>query len=185
MPEVRHSSGRVHSRYRRTPADTAISAARSSSKRSGGAGRPRRPTWSPDSGSRAAARPCCGRCGRYRTGAYGEAVRVSVPDAVQVADRWHQWHNLVYAVKDTVVRHCADLRPPTESAGSGASTSGTEIDRSTGTANTEAMAERLMTRTRERHTAAQHLVSNLEGYLGNQQEAEPRPQDRSAPRPRP
>ncbi|GAA2632715.1 ISL3 family transposase [Streptomyces vastus] len=31
---------------------------------------------------------------RDGSGAYGEAIRRALPDAVQVSDRWHLWHNL-------------------------------------------------------------------------------------------
>lgn len=103
---------------------------------------------------------------RDRAGAYAEAVRVGAPDAVQVADRWHLWLGLVGAVEDTVVRHRADLRPPTDPVDPGdpgevvTDTTAHEIDCGTSTTNTEWPDGRLATRTRERHAAVQQLVSN-------------------------
>jgi transposase len=42
---------------------------------------------------------------RDGSGAYAEAVRRALPDAVQVADRWHLWHNLGEAVLKEVAAH--------------------------------------------------------------------------------
>lgn len=100
---------------------------------------------------------------RDRAGAYAEAVRVGAPEAVQVADRWHLWHNLVGAVEDTVVRHRCDLPPPVEPVDSdevATDTTASEIDCGTSTTGADVPDGRLITRTRERHAAVQQLVSN-------------------------
>jgi transposase len=42
---------------------------------------------------------------RDRGGAYAAAVRAAAPGAVQVADRWHVWHNLCEYAGQAVARH--------------------------------------------------------------------------------
>ncbi|MGH3096052.1 MAG: ISL3 family transposase [Streptosporangiales bacterium] len=92
---------------------------------------------------------------RDRAGAYAEGGRDGAPAAIQVADRWHLWHNLGSHVEKTVTAHRACLREPVEEE-----TPPAPPEEDTGTEPTEPNAEpRLVARTRERYTTVQHLAA--------------------------
>ena len=109
---------------------------------------------------------------RDRAGAYAEGARSGAPGAVQVADRWHLWHNLAEHVEKTVARHRSCWTQPAEprAAAEPSTEPSTEpevvpalqqLAEQAAIARREASA--LVTRTRERYTVVQNLRAQGKG----------------------
>jgi transposase len=103
---------------------------------------------------------------RDRAGAYAEGARSGAPQAQQVADAWHLWHNLGEAVEKTVSAHHACVRTAFENTVPAAPPTSDDIWQTPPPASAAGMLDvcgrerRLVTRTRERYTAVQQLLDS-------------------------
>ncbi len=104
---------------------------------------------------------------RDRAGAYAEGARTGAPGAIQVADRWHLWHNLAEYVEKTVATHHGCLRaaaediPPEIPAEPGGSADLAETAAVAQAGRAENSA--LVTRTKDRYERVQALKGQGRG----------------------
>jgi transposase len=94
---------------------------------------------------------------RDRAGAYAEGARTGAPDAIQVADRFHLWHNLAEHVEKAVTRHHGCLTEPAPAVPAPSQPS-PDLDRLAAQAAVRQSEQgRLVERTRQRYEQVQAL----------------------------
>lgn len=105
------------------------------------------------------AHPGIGIVCRDRAGAYAEAVHTSLPDAVQVADRFHLWRNLGEAVDKTARAHHHRLRAaPAEPPEPECEDTAVATPAATVPLNVYGHPSKLAARTIERHALIRELL---------------------------
>jgi transposase len=96
---------------------------------------------------------------RDRAGCYADGAARGAPQAIQVADRWHLWHNLGDTVERAVARHRRCLCAATTGLTGPAQPEMTPLPVPAGLAATSPRAGRVAERTRRRHAAIHALLA--------------------------
>jgi transposase len=94
---------------------------------------------------------------RDRAGAYADGARTGAPDAIQVADRFHLWHNLAEHVEKVVARHHGCLTEPAAPVPVPSEPSPDLDQVAADAAQQQAEQGRLVERTRQRYEQVQAL----------------------------
>jgi transposase len=105
---------------------------------------------------------------RDRAGAYAEGAATGAPEAAQVADRWHLWHNLAEHTEKTVARHRGCWAQPADAPAGDRPPAEPDARPELGQLAEKAALDRreasaLVTRTRERYAAVQALREQGKG----------------------
>ncbi|MGH3932499.1 MAG: ISL3 family transposase, partial [Pseudonocardiaceae bacterium] len=103
---------------------------------------------------------------RDRAGAYAQGARTGAPGAIQVADRWHLWHNLAEHVEKTVAAHHGCLCRPDDIPPEVGIEPGTAADLAKAAAAAQAQrteSSALIARTKARYQAVHALKADGKG----------------------
>jgi hypothetical protein len=101
---------------------------------------------------------------RDRAGAYADGARKGAPGAIQVADRWHLYHNLAGYVDKTVARHRDCLTEPEPGQPPAAGDPADDLLQAAAVAARQRAADSVLARrTRERYEQVQALRAQGKG----------------------